>query len=499
MAVPTNISTLLAGNVVEWARIEFKETWDAEASLKTICAFANDVDNWGGGYIVIGVEEENGRPVRPLKGVPVDNVDAYLKDMLNACKRIQPEYMPIVEVADYEDKKFIIIWAPGGYLRPYQSPKTMAKDEKVRIPYIRKMSSTIQPSQEETRELYSLANKVPFDDRINHEADLSDLNITLIQAYLKEIGSSLYKESETMPFVDLCRSMNIVNTLPEYTKPKNVGLMFFSLEPDRFFPYAQIDVVQFPEGEGGNRIDERIFKGPLHQQLREALLYIRNTVLEEHVIKHPDRAEADRFYNYPYEAIEEALANAVYHKGYDVREPIEVRILEDRIEIVSHPGADRSVSEEGLKNYRVFNRCYRNRRIGEFLKEMHLTEGRNTGFRKILNALEHNGSPRPLFETDDTRTYFATTIYIHPDFISGRDVNRDVNHDVNHDVISTLSDRAQAVLTAVAADNTLSIAAIMEQTGFPRAAIDRAIRELKEKGVIRRDGTKRNGCWKILS
>ena len=53
MAVPTNIKTLLSGNVVEWARIEFKETWDAEASLKTICAFANDIDNWGGGYIVI--------------------------------------------------------------------------------------------------------------------------------------------------------------------------------------------------------------------------------------------------------------------------------------------------------------------------------------------------------------------------------------------------------------------------------------------------------------
>ena len=35
----------------------------------------------------------------------------------------------------------------------------------------------------------------------------------------------------------------------------------------------------------------------------------------------------------PYDAIEEALANAVYHKGYDVREPIEVRVLPDRIEL----------------------------------------------------------------------------------------------------------------------------------------------------------------------
>ena len=74
MAIPTNIKTLLSGEVVEWARIEFKETWDPATSLKTVCAFANDLDNWGGGYIVIGVKEEDGRPVYPLKGVPVENL-----------------------------------------------------------------------------------------------------------------------------------------------------------------------------------------------------------------------------------------------------------------------------------------------------------------------------------------------------------------------------------------------------------------------------------------
>lgn len=60
MAIPTNMKSLLSGEVVEWARIEYKETWDAAASLKTIFAFANDLDNWGGGYIVIGVSKKMG-------------------------------------------------------------------------------------------------------------------------------------------------------------------------------------------------------------------------------------------------------------------------------------------------------------------------------------------------------------------------------------------------------------------------------------------------------
>ena len=81
MAIPTNIHTILSGGVVEWARIEFKTTWDPLASLKTICAFANDLDNWGGGYVVLGVQEENGIPVKPYPGVPLNKLDAWQKDI----------------------------------------------------------------------------------------------------------------------------------------------------------------------------------------------------------------------------------------------------------------------------------------------------------------------------------------------------------------------------------------------------------------------------------
>ena len=119
---------------------------------------------------------------------------------------------------------------------------------------------------------------------------------------------------------------------------------------------------------------------------------------------------------YQYAAIEEALANAIYHKVYDEREPIEVRVTHDMIEIISHPGPDRSVTIEGLKEFKVYSRRYRNRRIGEFLKELHLTEGRNTGFKKILNVLKVNGSPLPEFETDEAHDYFASRFFIHEGF-----------------------------------------------------------------------------------
>lgn len=503
MAIPTNIKTLLSGEVVEWARIEFKGTWDAASSLKTICAFANDLDNWGGGYIVIGVEEDNGRPAYPLMGVPSDKLDSYQKSIYAKCRLIRPAYTPIIGVETYQDKQFIVIWCPGGDSRPYSSPKTMEKDNKERSHYIRKASNTVEPSDDEEKDLFNLANRVPYDDRVNHQAAMSDLNITLVQNYLKEINSSLYEKSKISDFVEVCSDMNIISNLPEYIKPKNVGLMFFSMEPDKFFPYTQIDIVQFPDGLGGDNIIENTFKGPIHQQLREALQFIKNAIITQKVVKYPDRAEADRFFNYPYAAVEEALSNAVYHRAYDVREPIEVRIEPDRMEIVSFPGPDRSVTKEGLKKYRVSNRRYRNRRIGDFLKELHLTEGRNTGFKKILDALEENNSPKPEFETDDDHSYFISRLFIHEAFLkeepkrSQKGAKKEPKRSQKRAKKEPKkgAERKVTIIENLGKNPKMTQTMLMDTLGLSRKQVQKSIKELQEEGLLEREGANRNGRW----
>lgn len=500
MAIPTSIKTLLSGDVVEWARIEFKETWDAAASLKSICAFANDLDNWGGGYIVIGVEENNGRPVYPLKGVPIEKLDAYQKSIFAKCKLLRPSYVPIIGIETYQEKTFIVIWCPGGDNRPYSSPKTMEKNNKERIHYIRKASNSVEPSDDEEKDLFNLANRVPFDDRVNHQAELSDLNITLVQNYLKEIGSSLYEKSKSGDFAELCSDMNIISKLPEYVKPKNVGLMFFCMEPDKFFPCTQIDIVQFPDGLGGDNIIENTFKGPIHQQLREALQFIKNSIVTKKIVKSADKAESDWVYNYPYAAIEEALANAVYHRGYDIREPIEVRVEKEMIEIVSFPGPDRSVTREGLKRYKVSNRRYRNRRIGDILKELHLTEGRNTGFGKILRALEENGSPKPEFVTDEDHSYFISRIFVHEAFLEGDNSQREAEKEPKRSQKGAerepkRSQNRQGILQRMKENPEITQSKLMEEFNLSRKQVQNIIKALREEGLVERCGSNRSGKW----
>ena len=79
MSVPISIEKLLNDNIVESARIEFKENRNPNTTLKTISAFANDIDNWGGGYIVLGLKEDNGKIVEPIQGLNINELDKIQK------------------------------------------------------------------------------------------------------------------------------------------------------------------------------------------------------------------------------------------------------------------------------------------------------------------------------------------------------------------------------------------------------------------------------------
>src|SRR3989338_1285007 len=120
MALPINIHELLHGRVVETERLEFKEGCNPEATLHTMCAFANDINNWGGGYIVIGIEDKKGVPVFPPKGLSPAEIAKIQKEILNLSHKIKPEYSSIVDVTKYEGRDIIIVWVPGGTRRPYK-------------------------------------------------------------------------------------------------------------------------------------------------------------------------------------------------------------------------------------------------------------------------------------------------------------------------------------------------------------------------------------------
>lgn len=272
--------------------------------------------------------------------------------------------------------------------------------------------------EEELSELFDKFNSIPFDDRVNREATISDIRRGYLEDFLRESNSSLAKDIDAKSLEELLIAEEAANKTDTELAIRNIGILMFSDHPEKFISGAQIDLIKFnsAEAEASDGFTEKTFTGPIHKQVRDALDYIKTNVIEEQVVKISNQAEAERYFNYPYNALEETLVNAIFHKSYREPEPVEVRIYVDCIKIINFLGPAKWIDMENFSQGKALTRKYRNRRIGEFLKEIDLSEKKSTGIPKILWELKKNGSPLPESETDDERTYIITTIRMHEGF-----------------------------------------------------------------------------------
>lgn len=422
MALPINIEDLLNKRKVESTRIEFKAGWNPDKIYHTICAFATDLENIGGGYILIGVEEENGIAKRPVKGLDESKIDDILKKMVGYDAKISPSYLSKVSPEIVDGKTILVIWAPAGINRPYSVMESVVAKKSVPKFYVRSKSSTIEAKGEILDQVRELANRIPFDERGNVSVGIEEISPLLVYEHLKSVKSKLAENFMGRPFLEILDEMDLLTGPVENRLIKNVAVMMFCEHPEKFFPVTQVDIVIFPEGSIENpdlMIEVPKIVGPVPKMVKETLSYLRTNVIRKRITKPTDTEKSEKTYNYPYQAFEEAVVNALYHRDYQEREPVEITVEPDHIDILSYAGPDRSISAESIKAAKKLKaRRYRNRRLGDFLKELDLTEGRATGIPTIQKALRENGSSAAVIETDDDRTYFLMTIPCREDMVN---------------------------------------------------------------------------------
>ena len=125
-------------------------------------------------------------------------------------------------------------------------------------------------------------------------------------------------------------------------------------------------------------------------------------------------------------------------------------------------------------------RRYRNRRLGDFLKELGLTEGRATGIPTIQKALKDNGSAAAVIETDDDRTYFLMTIPC-------RDGFEGVDYAIN-EAINEKNEAINETLNETLNEKELSIFVLIAQSP-----------NIKQKDLLTVSSLSRTTAWRILN
>ena len=76
--------------------------------------------------------------------------------------------------------------------------------------------------------------------------------------------------------------------------------------------------------------------------------YLKDVVITEYVLKPKDRMQSERWFNYPYQALEESVVNAMYHRDYQEQQEVEITVEPEGIRILSLSGPDRSISKRSF-------------------------------------------------------------------------------------------------------------------------------------------------------
>ena len=259
----------------------------------------------------------------------------------------------------------------------------------------------------------------------------------------------------------------------------------FAEHPEKFIPGSYIELIRFntKEAEASDDFIEKTFTGPIWKQVQDALDYINTNVIEEKVVKLQGQAESERFFNYPYNALEEALVNAVFHKSYREQEPVEIRIYVDSIQILNYPGLAKWINLERFAEGRIKGRKYRNRRIGELFKEIDLSEKKGTGIPKILRELKKNGSPGPEFDMDDDRTYLNTIIHIRDGFDKNEIMSESMSKSMSESMSELEIARIQVILQYLTVHDTINSAKAAELLDVEKKTASRLLSKA-EKGEV---------------
>ena len=162
------------------------------------------------------------------------------------------------------------------------------------------------------------------------------------------------------------------------------------------------------------------------------------------------------------------------------------------------------------KGISLRSRRYRNRRLGEFLKELDLTEGRATGIPTIQDELKDNGSPQATIETDEERTYFLIDIPCHPYFInkeSTTDLNVATDGNVTKDDVKDgvkggvkePTEVQEVIVKEMLFDPYITTSELAQKTGIKFRTLQRYVSQLQAAGIIIREGGRKEGKWVILN
>ncbi|MEM8959840.1 MAG: ATP-binding protein [Acidobacteriota bacterium] len=411
----TELTELIANG--ENSGVELKRDDVAPAKLaKEMAALLN----LEGGHILLGVEEDG-----TVSGLTRSPKQAEEWVMEVARTHVRPAIIPFWQTITWDDATTVgVVSLPvDAPDKPYKAKRGSAWVSQIRVG-----TTSRDATDEEEARLYMRSGRLQYDRRPIPGARFDDLDLRRLTNYFRDVRQQFTPEPvDLQAWQRLLVNTELMVEDRGLVIPSVAGLLLFGQRPNRYLPQAGISAAAyrgthkdydaparatlrgplvsllFPPTSGDARLPATRFSDYRSivetGVIEQALDFVRrNTELDAHI---DDGGRRQERWDYPLEAVREAIVNAVAHRDYTITViDIELSIYTDRLEIVSPGRLPNTVTVDKM---RAGYRASRNELIKEVLRDYRYIEATGLGVpRKIIAGMQtHNGTEPDLIEDED--------------------------------------------------------------------------------------------------
>ncbi|HHT9137274.1 MAG TPA: ATP-binding protein [Candidatus Wunengus sp. YC60] len=456
----------------EGLTVEFKEHFTPRID-EDIVAFANTK----GGVILLGVRDD--------RTVSCEKLTNDMKARINSVAR---NCNPPVQVKIKQLQNIIAVEVPQGEEKPYNCSSG----------YFRRLDGTTQKmSNHELRIMFQEHEATPFEEKANKDVTWDDISKEKIQNFLKEANINIRKISPR----DILTSLSIARD----DRIANAGVLFFAKNPRKFILQSQMTLIAFKGTDRVHIYDRQDVQDDLLTQFNAAVFFLMKHLNRRSEIKGVNRKD---IYEIPFEALREAIANAIIHRDYSIRgTSLMVEVYDDRVVIIN-PGVFPWHQKKDFGKISV----RRNERIADLFFRMDKVERAGTGIRRMKEAMAATGLPSPLI----SQTGFYTITFKRPvEMVAERGVEswekklggklgdrlgeKGAEDATQKTTQITTQKTTQKIIEAIAKKSDITQKELASVIGITEDGVKYHIIRLRKKGLIKRIGPDKGGHWEIVN
>lgn len=456
------LHSLIAGGESE--RVEFKLKAPRPAELaERLCGLANTRT---GGMIIFGIADAD----RELVGL--SEVNASLDISLRAARMLKPTLVlasPTTFAID--GKTVLVVEVPRNQGVLYQSSGVF---------WVRKGTHTVPMSVEEIRLHLNTAGALHWETQLCRNASIGELDERLVERYLALRDERSRQHLGHSSLEEILVGLHCAATDPSTgaLRPTNVGVLMFGRNPQWRIPHSEVVCIRYTDTIGVRRYENRkILSGTLTELIDQAGEFIRQHLVVGGEIIGFKRVDLPE---YPFEALREAVVNAVAHRDYSLEgQAIRIFFYADRVEIRSPGLLPFGVTLEDIVQLRAQSRP-RNPTVVQFLRDVPgYMERVGMGIRMMVQEARQLGIPDPEFSEPQE---FAVT------FRNGRDITAEQ---------LPFNPRQLLALDLIRQRGSITSGEYCEATGVSESTALRELRAMVSRGAIVAQGKTRGVRYRL--